>query len=414
LSEVAESAASIAYPLNMRESVGKASLLVVSLLLAFIAVEVISRLFLPTHPNLFLLNEVRDKNQGKFFSFDPLLGWDGKENVDDELVWSDCRHSVEHNQFGYRGTAHDYPRNDKRRLVFLGDSFVWGFGVENREIFTSLIETKSNRQLEVVNLGVPGYGTDQELLLWKTKGYKWKPDEVVLMVYYFNDLFDILSGRRYGYDKPYFSLDSNGELQLHELPEQLDGLRSQQQEVKVKHDRRNRILKQLTEVSSVFNRLLHLSLRNDKFRAVLEEHQWIPVREIGGNGPFFSQPERKIRDAQELLFEQFAELNADVAKHDGRLTVVFIPAMEQVYSELWKQILETVPTDLMDHFQVDYPNRIIADWCKQNDISFIDLLPDLSEASASNPYLFYPRNQHLTKYGHEIVANAIGKEMGLF
>jgi hypothetical protein len=88
--------------------------------------------------------------------------------------------------------------------------------------------------------------------------------------------------------------------------------------------------------------------------------------------------------------------------------------MEQVYSELWDQILETVPTNLMDHFQVDYPNRIVAAWCKQNDIPLIDLLPALNDASESNPYLFYPRNQHLTKYGHEIVANAIGKEMSLF
>ena len=123
----------------MSEGTRKASLLVSSFALAFIAIEIISRLFLPSYPNLFFLNEVRDENQGKFFDFDPLLGWDGKKNVVDELVWSDCRHSVKQNQFGYRGTAHGYPRNDKRRFVFLGDYFVWGFGVENSEIFTSLI-----------------------------------------------------------------------------------------------------------------------------------------------------------------------------------------------------------------------------------------------------------------------------------
>jgi hypothetical protein len=401
-------------PLDMRESIGRASLLVFGLLLAFAAAEILSRLFLPVYPNLFLLNEVRDKNQGKFFTFDPLLGWDGKENVIDELVWSDCRHSVEHNQFGYRGTAHGYPRSEKRRLVFLGDSFVWGFGVEDDEIFTSLIETKSDRQVEAVNLGVPGYGTDQELLLWKTRGYKWKPDEVVLVVYYFNDLFDIMSSRRYGYDKPYFLLDSDGELQLQKLPEHLTGLRSQQMEVKVRQDGKNGVLKQFAELSSAFNLLLHTSLRHAGLRALLEEHQWIPVREIGGNGPFFSRPEKKIKDAQDLLFEQLSEMNEDVAKHGGRLTVVFIPTMEQVYSELWEQILETVPTDLMEHFQIDYPNKIFAAWCEKNDVPFIDLLPDLNAASVSNPYLFYPRNQHLTKYGHEIVANAIAKRMSLF
>ena len=93
------------------------------------------------------------------------------------------------------------------------------------------------------------------------------------MVYYFNDIFDIMSGRRYGYDKPYFSLDSDGELQLHEISEQLVGLRSQQKEVKVKHDRKNAVLKQFAEFSSVFNLLLHISLRHGKFRAALEERQ---------------------------------------------------------------------------------------------------------------------------------------------
>jgi hypothetical protein len=48
-------------------------------------------------------------------------------------------------------------------------------------MFTRVVEKENPTPLEVVNMGVSGYGTDQEFLLWRQKAHVWKPDTVWLM-----------------------------------------------------------------------------------------------------------------------------------------------------------------------------------------------------------------------------------------
>jgi lysophospholipase L1-like esterase len=63
----------------------------------------------------------------------------------------------------------------------LGDSFVWGFGVDfDQTVGERLRALQPN--LEVVNLGVSGYSTDQELLLYQQEGVKYHADLVVVVV----------------------------------------------------------------------------------------------------------------------------------------------------------------------------------------------------------------------------------------
>jgi hypothetical protein len=51
--------------------------------------------------------------------------------------------------------------------LFVGCSFTWGHGVTYEESFPGQIETSPAFPLQVVNLGVQGYGTDQSLLWLK-------------------------------------------------------------------------------------------------------------------------------------------------------------------------------------------------------------------------------------------------------
>lgn len=83
-----------------------------------------------------------DSERGKFTRYDSMLGWVGKKNTDDDFEWADTRHHVSQNQYGFRDRGLEFKRGSARRMVVLGDSFVWGFGVENEEIFTSLLEEK--------------------------------------------------------------------------------------------------------------------------------------------------------------------------------------------------------------------------------------------------------------------------------
>ena len=57
---------------------------------------------------------------------------------------------------GYRYSKKNR-QNELANIVFLGDSFTYGYGVDYKESFTGIIETKI-KNFEIYNLAVPGYG----------------------------------------------------------------------------------------------------------------------------------------------------------------------------------------------------------------------------------------------------------------
>jgi lysophospholipase L1-like esterase len=84
----------------------------------------------------------------------------------------------------------DYPieRTGARRLVFLGDSLTFGWGVEEDLRFESILERELGKRAptEIINLGTGNYNTVQEVELFLAKGMKYKPDEVVVF-WFVND-----------------------------------------------------------------------------------------------------------------------------------------------------------------------------------------------------------------------------------
>jgi len=94
-----------------------------------------------------------------------------------------------------------------KRLLVLGDSFVWGYGVGDSDIFTEVMETKFKRAKmpwEVINTGVSGWGNDQQYLYFAREGIKYAPDVVVLAFYIGNDPKNNVNSVQYGLNKPLF------------------------------------------------------------------------------------------------------------------------------------------------------------------------------------------------------------------
>jgi len=81
----------------------------------------------------------------------------------------------------------DAPRGAKRpgvpRVVVLGDSYTFGWGVDDAQPYPQRAEAQLRErgiQAEVINAGVPGYNTEQEALLLAEVMPKYRPDMVVL------------------------------------------------------------------------------------------------------------------------------------------------------------------------------------------------------------------------------------------
>jgi len=82
---------------------------------------------------------------------------------------------------------------DVFRIVVLGDSIVWGHGLELQDTFARQLETMlnedSDRTFEVINFGVSGYSTQQEVELYRVKARHYDPD-LVIVGYCLNDFLE--------------------------------------------------------------------------------------------------------------------------------------------------------------------------------------------------------------------------------
>ncbi|MBI3315815.1 MAG: SGNH/GDSL hydrolase family protein [Candidatus Omnitrophica bacterium] len=98
------------------------------------------------------------------------------------------------NSQGYRDREYSFDKPEGvYRILVLGDSVAFGDGVSAEETFSDQLENLLNRNrqnppgpVEVINTGIRGYNTYQELLLLKEEGLRYNPD-LVLLCYVGND-----------------------------------------------------------------------------------------------------------------------------------------------------------------------------------------------------------------------------------
>ncbi len=79
------------------------------------------------------------------------------------------------------------------RILCLGDSVAFGHWVEAEQAFPRRLEEilvrQAGRRVEVINAGVPGYSTFQELAWLEAEGWSYEPD-LVLLGFVLNDVVE--------------------------------------------------------------------------------------------------------------------------------------------------------------------------------------------------------------------------------
>jgi hypothetical protein len=103
----------------------------------------------------------------------------------------------------------------RRRIVFVGDSYTFGLYVEPQQAFPYRTG-QLLADVQTINLGVSGYGPDQMLLAYESRGHALAAD-VVVMGFYVRGFYRALSRFTY-FAKPYFAADAAGEYHLAGVP----------------------------------------------------------------------------------------------------------------------------------------------------------------------------------------------------
>jgi lysophospholipase L1-like esterase len=118
---------------------------------------------------------------------DPDLFFRHRPNIDE--TYQGVR--VTTNSLGLRDQAVESRREQEYRILFLGDSVTFGWGVSADDTFVSqseiLFRERTNRDVHTINSGVGGYNTRSELEFLRRHGAELQPD-LVLLMYIGNDI----------------------------------------------------------------------------------------------------------------------------------------------------------------------------------------------------------------------------------
>ena len=148
---------------------------------------------------------------GSVIRYDPVTGWSllpGAHLVSDDPDRGFHNH-IDVDSFGLREREFDaHRRHGTRRVLIVGDSIVFGSGLETKERFSDMLAASLPDSIEVINAGMPGWGNDQEMLLYETRLRALHPDLVVLEITAGNDIVNnALDGALIeGGTKPHFEL----------------------------------------------------------------------------------------------------------------------------------------------------------------------------------------------------------------
>jgi lysophospholipase L1-like esterase len=99
------------------------------------------------------------------------------------------------NSLGLRNREVGPKKRGTYRILFLGDSLIWSGETSSEELFTGVLERRLNagfsggaNTIEIINAGIPGYTTYQELEFLRVYGMGLQPD-LVILGFVFNDLY---------------------------------------------------------------------------------------------------------------------------------------------------------------------------------------------------------------------------------
>jgi lysophospholipase L1-like esterase len=350
----------------MRNSLINGGLILFAVVLTCAVLELVLALFLPQSA-VFTSSE-----QAFFIKFDPTLGWINRAGVSG--VYRPAPGIpptfVRINNQGYRGEEMPLQKPaGKRRILVIGDSNTFGYGVEESSRFTDIMAARLSPGAEVFNFGVFGYGTDQEVLLAERDAVRYHPD-ILLLAVSAGDLADNISSINGGTAKPFFRYDDD-----------ILTLCNSPVSPAVPYMRTSLAR---SAVASFCYRHSHL------FRFIMK--RVTPVSRYMVNSVAEMSEAQGLKVMKALL----QSVNDLCTTQRTRFVVVLIPHGE------WLEGARRMPGGKIGYFGA------LASALEESGIPFVDATGALAAADNGDTPVFFPKDPvHLTSYGHQVVARVV-------
>ncbi len=342
---------------------------------------------------------------------------------------------VKINSEGLRDLEHTKAKpSDTFRIAVLGDSYCEALQVPLEQAFWRVLQNQLQnceaaqspsgkpKRVEVINFGVSGYGTGQQLLTLREHVWQYSPDLVLLTVTTNNDIVDNSRALKKSGEIPYF-VHRDGELLL-------DDSFKHSQTFRFRQSRLNKIGRWLKDHFRVVqaaiegHRGFKILLASGKQRmsrsksvaATPDRHEPTGklTQDLGFDHQIYLEPTSDDwTKAWEVTEELIKEIHREVKAHGKRFVLATLsnPAQVVLNSEQRRVFLQQIGAQ--DLF---YPDKRLKRLAEQSQISFIMLAPDLQEyAERHHTYLHgfgsQLGNGHWNPEGHRVAGQLIAQKL---
>lgn len=334
-----------------------------------------------------------------------LLGWDYRSPYDFDaqcgvrlrpgfrfLQTSEGRARIRINSAGCRDVEHAVRKpDDVLRIAVLGDSFAEAVQVELEQTFWSVMARELNdcramsgRRVEVLNFGVSGYGTTQELQTLRNHVWRYQPDVILLAFLPGNDVRNNSRDLEPVRGRPFYRrVGDRYELDLSLATDDgLPGFRDSWW-LRTKH-----------RLATTFCTVA-LWQRWKQSRALRVSAGDSPTAiEAGVDSQAFAPPvDPQWKEAWDVTGMMLGMMSEEAAAHDARLVVVSLNNGHQVAFETGPAPNSQAGTDDSVTESVgallDYPDQRLAEFAKSHGFELILLTPPMRELARQNQAHFH-------------------------
>ena len=322
---------------------------------------------------------------------DPQLGWRHRPSATGRLKTPEFDVLYRFDVQGIRTDGDSPPQDTAPQhgspgIGLYGDSFAEGWGVDQEQSVSGQLQALLKQdwpRARVDNMGVAGYGTDQQLLLYK-RSAQLQAHDIVLVLFYGNDLWNNASRKGIGAqrgDKPFFRLDTDGRLRLHGVPVPRDP----------GWDRLPSFLDHSARHYHIFS-LLEKALKKTEITVDRQDAFYAAL---------YGERSSEIEAQWELTCRLLARFRDDVEADGRAFAVIHVPSIAQVDSVHWAK--KRTRFGLTREYDLQKPNRILSEWALDEGVAYLDLQPAFLERQMAGETLYY-EDSHWRAQGHRLAA----------